>query len=686
MGTRGWLQREDCPQRPSDFDTMSWQDFEEFALDVLSAQYEPQGILQRSTGPGPDGGRDAEGKLKVGTIDALAVELLLWVEIKHHNSPVGRKGTGSHLVAAINAAANILVIVSSSGFSGNFRHEVEIFSFRAGIRTVLIDGPTLLEVAGAVVRTPRGPGVPPSHELPRASLAIRQMDFSLSSLLATGMGRSRLVVPCGTPVFLAVSFEFRCGGSCHDLTLQIETDRPGIEFAPLTRDTILKAAPGERLTRAFLVKGEAGARITVSDIVCRAVAPGEAAAGFDVRGVPELDAGSPAGSVEFVSPTVTFCATEGQVAALERIGDLHGAWRAKGGVASFSIEAAAGVGKSAVVRRARWSWLEQGAREVVVDGATENSAWSLFRAILIHLLPTEGPLAATFGAGDVREWFETLGAPAAVADRLADAVSRRSSAEGDFTPAELTDVLVAMLRRCARRQPLVFVFEDLHKVGGSVLRLVHAARERLRLDQGVPVLFCFTSRFAPQRGAGENVAEAWAAERERLLGDENSERLRLDVPSAADAHAILNHAISYLYTEAAEDMIDRVGTTPLALGELVRFLVERGVVELDDDGRALRLTPGGDLRAELRASDLVSRTATDQRLHHLIERLPAWAEDVVNAAACVGREFEAERIVDQVADSAVTPADVDALLGDLLREAVVGPTARVDQRQLAIRT
>jgi hypothetical protein len=143
----GWLQREDRPRRLQDFEAMSWLDFEAFALDVLRAQYGRQGIILRSTGPGPDGGRDAEGTFKIGSIDALAVELLLWVEVKHHASPMGRKGTGSHLVAAINAAANILVIVSSSGFAGTFRQEVEIFSYRAGIRTVLVDGPTLLRIA-----------------------------------------------------------------------------------------------------------------------------------------------------------------------------------------------------------------------------------------------------------------------------------------------------------------------------------------------------------------------------------------------------------------------------------------------------------------------------------------------------------------------------------------------------------
>ncbi|HEX8238268.1 MAG TPA: AAA family ATPase [Allosphingosinicella sp.] len=655
---------------------MSWQDFEEFALDVLGAQYGPQGIILRSTGAGPDGGRDAEGKLRIGTLDALAVELLLWVEIKHHNSPVGRKGTGSHLVAAINAAANILVIVSSSGFSGNFRNEVELFSFRAGIRTVLIDGPMLLDIASAAVPPPQGAIASEPPALPSPCLAIRQMDFSLSSLLATGMGRSRLVVPYGTPVFAAVSFEFRCGGGCHDVAFEMHTDCPGIEFVPLSTDPILRAAPGERLTRVFLVNGAPGARVAVSDIVCQAVATGEAAASFDVRGIPDFDGGSPAGSVEFVSPTVAFCPTLGQAAAIRRIADLHAAWRAKGGVASVSIEAAAGVGKSALVRRARWSWLEQGAREVVVDGATENSVWSLFRAILAHLLPTEGALAAAFGLDDVREWFEALGAPSAVAIRLADAVSRGGSGEGDFTPGELTDVLAAMLRRCALRRPLVFVFEDLHKVGGSVLRLIHVARERLRLDQGVPVLFCFSSRFIPDRGPGETVAEAWVGERERLLGDEHSLRLQLDVPSVEDARALLEQVIPYLYAEVADDMIDRVGTTPLALGELVRFLVERGALELEEVSRSLRINPAADLRAELRAADLVSRTATDQRLRLLIERLPAWGKDLVDAAACVGREFETNRIVTHVAAAAIPAADVDALLGELLREAVVGPTSR----------
>ncbi|MEA2998627.1 MAG: eukaryotic-like serine/threonine-protein kinase [Sphingomonadales bacterium] len=679
MAELGWLDKAERPRKADQLRALSHEEFEAFAFEVVRCLYEPQGIILRRTGTGPDGGRDGEAAMRIGVVDKYAVELLLWLEVKHHKARVGRKASGSHLVAAMNAAANILVLVSSSGFSRPFRSEVEQFSLRTGMRAVLIDGVNLIAIADELRRHRAAPGGDPVAlpSVPAApTIRVRAVHFAVSAAQGGDSSARSLPVDRRTPVFAVVQYEFRLGSGCCNIDVDIDCAVPGVEVRTISSRTVLSAGADERLNSIVLIRGRPGVRISSSDLRVCAVTAREGEPRCEASASWQPEPGATAPEVEFIAPQVEFQPTEDQRAALSQARDAYARWKRKGGVVSLSIEAAAGVGKSAVLRELRWSWLEDGVREIVVDGAIENSVWSLFSAILAHLLPTDGALARTFDVRSVRERFEQLSAPPPVATRLARAICGKVTGHQSFSPGELEDVLAAMLRKLAVQGPLCFVYEDLHKVGGGVLRLLHATRERLRAERNVQILFCLTSRFQAQGTTAEASIEGWALERERLLGDEQAYRLRLDTPSEGDARAILEGAIPYLYPEVADLMIDRAGTTPFSLTELIHFLLERRCLERVGTPEVLRVTPSADLKSELRRPELIARTATDQRLALIAERLTPAGRDLLDAAACLGREFDPDLVLRKSGSSMESEDAVDALLGGLFRDGILGPAPR----------
>ena len=187
-------------------------------------------------------------------------------------------------------------------------------------------------------------------------------------------------------------------------------------------------------------------------------------------------------------------------------------------------------------------------------------------------------------------------------------------------------------------------------------------------------MLCLTSRFAPQ--VAEEESEAWSLERKRLLGREGTRRYRLDIPLRKDAEAILHATIDHLYPEMADDMLERAGRTPFGLSELIRYLQEADILVQSEADHRLIPRPGADFRLALKDPALLRSTATEQRLLLLSDRLPRWASELLDLAACVGREFALERLTRSIANAPTDMREIDSVLGQLVQNGILDATTR----------
>lgn len=678
--TSRWLDRQDRPRTVRELTELSWAEFEGFALEVVGRMYAPHGIILRASGAGPDGGRDAEGILDLGSVAERALRLTLWVEVKQHRRSVGRQQVGGHIFAAISASANIVVIVSCSGFSKNFFTDIAHFSHRTGIRYQLMSGEELLAQAAAI--SSQGRTALPA----KASQQTRQLDpelrinalyFSGTPSMRGGPGPSWLPVPAGSPLFAIAKYEFRSRGGCHDIEIELVCTNPAIVPLPLTPTKVRLAGPVERIASIFLLQDLKAEWLSADQFEVH-VRLGEQSnpQAAKVIARPPLGLSGRVPAVQMIAPFIPYTATRAQANAAREIHRECERWRRDGGMVSVSVEAAAGVGKSALLNACRLSWLQDSVREVVLDGETEATVWDVFFAVLAHVIPVDADMAKSRNIRAFAKWFEGADTSPEFALRLARGICTKEKEAGGFSPGELQDLFTVLLRRLAAAGPVAFVFEDLHKVGGSVLRLLHSTCRTLRGDAGLRILFFFTSRFLPQDHEDEGEREAWSFERERLLGREQTRRFQLEMPDQREAGAIIHAAVKHLYPEMAEDIITRSGHTPFGISEVLRYLVEARILSLGDGTEKMVVNPAADLKKALRDRSLLASTVTEKRLALLSSRVPEWASEVLELAACVGREFDLKRLLRHVATAPTEARHVDVVIGELVQNGVLSISTR----------
>lgn len=198
-----------------------------------------------------------------------------------------------------------------------------------------------------------------------------------------------------------------------------------------------------------------------------------------------------------------------------------------------------------------------------------------------------------------------------------------------LAPAQLRQQLFLALRAlfsaAARRQPLILIFEDLHWADASSLDLLLFLLEAV--DEA-PLMLYGISR--PHEGEALDRLERAAT----ALCDQCLTLLRLQPLAANESTALFDALLASpdLPSELMTQIRERAEGNPFYLEELIRMLIDRGV--LRSDGTRWRLAPGVDVAqvAELPSS-----------LHALllarVDRLPGDARRVLELASVIGRSF-----------------------------------------------
>ncbi len=260
-------------------------------------------------------------------------------------------------------------------------------------------------------------------------------------------------------------------------------------------------------------------------------------------------------------------------------------------------------------------------------------------------------LAATIGAIAVegyREQSERV-ARALLGIELED----EEPLEGEAFQRAATELVVGST--IAQGGRLFIVFEDLHWCDRASLDLVRATTE-LVADHPYAVI----ATFRPDETAASWEFKSWL---ELELGH-RTEVLALEPLTSGESERLIDELLPSveLPGELRERILERTEGNPLFVQEVVRSLVDAGVLERSGD--VLRLTDDA-------AVDAIPNTV--QSLITVgLDRLPERARRTLQTAAVIGRTFD-EEVLRSVTDDGDVPGDLRELERRDLIRAVASP-------------
>ena len=342
----------------------------------------------------------------------------------------------------------------------------------------------------------------------------------------------------------------------------------------------------------------------------------------------------------------------GRDGALETLRSLLGIVRAGRGRVTFVL-GEPGIGKSRLLAEFR---------RIALDGEPVPAAWVEGRCVsygrnvpyhlLIDLVRTMLGVPVAASEGEARRVLD-----AEVAARLGEADSAdtapylahllalplrpdeadRARLDPDVLQSRYAAAIHRLVRQISEDTPIVLVCEDIHWADAASIDVL---RQMLPLVTQHPVLFLGAMRAETDSGG-------WALLREvrELFGDALTE-LRLEPLTEAESRELVGRllAIESLPDEVREKILARAEGNPFFVEEVVRMLIERGVIERTG-GRWIAAAGVG-------AIDI------PETLHGLllarIDQLPETAKRSLRVASVIGRQFPV-RVLEQVLGTEATP-------------------------------
>jgi class 3 adenylate cyclase len=339
----------------------------------------------------------------------------------------------------------------------------------------------------------------------------------------------------------------------------------------------------------------------------------------------------------------------GRDSQLESLQSLFGVVQAERGRVAFLI-GEPGIGKSRLLAEFRQWLTKQGEAEGAPAAATwlEGRCVSYGRNLPYHLLLdlVRSTLNIPFAGSEVearatldRQLAAYLGGDAAdTAPFLAHLLTLPLHAdEADralIDPEAMQNRYIAsihrLLRELAARGPVVLVCEDLHWADPASVALVG---QLLPLAAQLPVLFVAALR-ADTDSAGWGLVTA----ARELFGDALTE-MRLQPLSESDSRSLVANLLEIESLPAAvrESILARAEGNPFFVEEVIRMLIERGVIERRED--------------QWVATAAVASVEIPETLHGLllarIDQLPDTAKRSLRVASVIGRQFPV-RVLERV--------------------------------------
>jgi len=206
----------------------------------------------------------------------------------------------------------------------------------------------------------------------------------------------------------------------------------------------------------------------------------------------------------------------------------------------------------------------------------------------------------------------------------------RAQADPDVMQGRYAAAIVRLLRALSTKGPVIIVCEDVHWADPASIDVI---RSVLPLAAQLPVLFV-----AALRAERDSAGWALIAQAREVFGDALTE-LRLEPLTETESRSLVSNLleIESLPVHVRDLILARAEGNPFFVEEVVRMLIERGVIELRDDRWV--------------ATEEVESIEIPDTLHGLllarIDQLSDDAKRSLRVASVIGRQFPV-RVLERV--------------------------------------
>lgn len=352
------------------------------------------------------------------------------------------------------------------------------------------------------------------------------------------------------------------------------------------------------------------------------------------------------------------------VGRLPELQQLHAAYdeAAQSRPAVIAIAGEPGIGKTALCNQLA-TYVSSRGGQVLWGHCSEADSLSLAYVPIVQALRS---YVANLEVAQLQEDLASVATPLA---RLMPDLRQRLAVhiEATVDPKEdrwrLFEAVVTLLRSGAARQPIMLVLEDLHDADrGTLDLLMHIARHvgNARLLMLATYRDVDVDRSHP--------LSSTVAELRRLP---HFARLHLHGLSVADVHQLYSEVRGQdVPLSRAETVHHHTEGNPLFIGEVLRYLVEVGLVQQRDGGYV-------PLDVSLIEAEVPEglRDIIGKRLNRLSER----TNDILHIAAVIGQEFRLDVLqrVSELGDDALFNALEEAQVRSIIEESSrLGPSPR----------
>jgi len=610
---------------------MPWPDFETAVVDVVRLLYSRYGIKISQTPYSHDGGRDGEAQhvLAIGLGPDLAITIKVFLEIKKRSREnVGPSDIGSHMVDAFRNKVTKVIFVTNRDFTEPLSQWVDEFCRPLNIQYSLVPGTLLLEWLNKPVDDGFPACTEPTSvaETGEAGIVEGHLTYTLDTNEVIGWS-APCTVRSDRPVFAIIDLRIGEKVSPFHGVVEMVPKVPGAATVHSVGgvNTPVLFCPGDRHRLVFVIWPERSGLWDTSSFT--------------------IDLSNPKVKLILRSTNVFYVPERGlavassvpQTVAEASLNRSFNAWRAGESLCLRVLLSPAGLGKSFIVGRLRKEWLNQGAREVVLDGESIADDSKLVERAFSRLFPfPKGPFETDVRPALVR-WLKSINlSPDACETLAADFCSPGGLRVRHYSPSLRAQILAALLAEGSGTRGLVFVLEDLHKAPPSVLNVLEEGLSLLRSWGRGKVFVLLTSRPASE-ATGPDATKAWLARLQEILILADDSVDIISSPSERDAREILQKTAPSLEALHVLKIIEQVGTTPFNLREAVLYLCQLGVLQILEPGGQPVLAEPARLNLLLE-HDGLNRT-TRRRLEVVFRDNPSWLRRLVEAGACYGRQF-----------------------------------------------
>jgi class 3 adenylate cyclase/tetratricopeptide (TPR) repeat protein len=315
----------------------------------------------------------------------------------------------------------------------------------------------------------------------------------------------------------------------------------------------------------------------------------------------------------------------------------------------FTILGVPGVGKSRLVREAT-SRLAQGGWSVVRGRCLPYGEGITYWPVAEMLRDLAG-IAPNTSPDDARTALARISPDSETADQLATALGSGSASQAGTaaTDRDVRGAFRRLVEHLATHAPQVLVFDDIHWAEPPLLDLIEYLAQWTR---DAPLLVV-----CPARSELLDLRPAWGA------GHLESSRIQLEPLTEEESRALLSALLTVDDLPAAlhQRVLDRAEGNPLFVEEVVRLLIEEGLVE----------RKSGRWHARAGAADVRVPDSVEALIRARLDTLPARERSILQAASVVGRVFQQSAVAALITAGDGGPIEGhldDAVLRDLITE------------------